>query len=202
MAQPILGAQTLQFGARSRRKYSHDRESARSIPHWLLGQYREVADDGPARIKKGNATVALDAPLLKSGVSGEELTDPFGMMRGLAVQNCFARSTIEGNLEVVHEASTSPYGTRPKPQTIYEEFGDKRVLAAECGCEVFDERVEETIARFRFHALDDLAQRRVIGEGIGRGFLRTHQRGLRLDVQGVCWGIASIVNPSIRRLKR
>ena len=86
-------------------------------------------------------------------------------MRGLAVQNCFARRTIEGDLEVIHEASASPHGTRPKPQTIYQQFGDKRVLAAECGCEVFDERVEESIARFRFDALDDLAQRRVVGRG-------------------------------------
>src|SRR5260370_40742314 len=176
MAQRILGAQTLQFGARSRRKYSHDRESARPIPHWLLGQDSEVADDGSAGIKQGNAAVALDAPLLKSAVSGEELTDPLGMMRGLAVQNCLARSTIEGNLEVIHETSTSPHRARPEPQTIYHEFGDKGVLAAECGCEVFDERVEGTIARFRFHALDDLAQCRVVGRGLGSELLRTHQR--------------------------
>jgi len=144
-----------------------------------------VADDGSARIKQGNAAVALDAPLLKSGVSGEELTDPLGMMRGLAVQNCLARSTIEGNLEVIHETSTSPHCASPEPQTIYHEFGDKGVLAAECGCEVFDERVEETIARFRFHALDDLAQRRVIGGGVGRGLLRTHQREVRFDSPGL-----------------
>ena len=123
------------------------------------------------------------------------------MMRGLAVQHSFARSTVERGFEVFQESSASPHSKRPKPQTIYEQFGDKRVLAAECGCEVFDERVEETIARFRFHALDDLAQRRVIGRGIGRGLLRTHQRELRLDGQGFCWRIDSSVNPSVRQLE-
>jgi len=111
-----------------------------------------MADDGSGGIKQGNAAIALDTPLLEAGVGGEELADLFGMMRDLTVENCFARSTIERRLEVFHETSASPHGTRPKARTVCRQFGNERVLATECGREVFDERVEETLARFRFYA--------------------------------------------------
>ena len=84
------------------------------------------------------------------------------MMRKLAIQDSFARSTFERDLEVVQETSASPNGTRPKPRTISQEFRGKGVLAFECQRQVLDERVEETIARFRFNSRDDLSQRRVL----------------------------------------
>ena len=108
-----------------------------------------MADDASGRINQRNAAIALDTPLLEAEVGGEKLADPFGMMRGVAVQDCRARSTIERRLEVFHKISASPHGTRPKAQAIFQQFGNERVLATECGREVFDERVEETLARFR-----------------------------------------------------
>jgi len=53
-----------------------------------------VADYCSGRIDQRNAAIALDAPPFKPGVGGEELADPFRMMRGIAVQDCFARSTV------------------------------------------------------------------------------------------------------------
>src|SRR5208282_3639925 len=104
-AKCILGPQAFQLGPRSRGEDSHDRKSARSVPHRPLGQDRQVADDGSRRTEQGNAAIALHTPMPKGGVTREELADLFGMMRDLAVQNCFARSTIEGRLEVFHETS-------------------------------------------------------------------------------------------------
>ena len=184
-AQCILDAQAFQFGESSGGKDSHDRKSARSVQHRPLGQDRKVADDHSGRIKQGNAAIALNAPPFETGVGGEELADPFGMIRGLAVQDCFAGSTIERGFEVFHETSAAPERARAKPRTIPQELGDKRVLASECRREVFDERVEETISHFRFDALDDLAQRRVVGRGLDRELFRTHRREVRLDRQGL-----------------
>ncbi len=185
MAQRILGLKTFQLGARSGSKDSHDRESARSVPHRPLGQDRQVADNGVGRIEQRNAAIALDTPPFKTGVGGEELADTFGMISGLAVQDCFARSPVEGDFEVFLEASASPDGTRPKPRTISEELRNEGVLAFECGCEVSDERVEKPIAGFRLHPFDDLAQRRVVGRGLGSELLRTHQREVSLDSPGL-----------------
>ena len=66
---------------------------------------------------------------------------------------------------------------------------------------MFDERVEETIAGFRFHALDDLAQRRVVGRGLGRELLRTHQREVRLDGKILLHAIDSSANPPVFQWK-
>ena len=66
-----------------------------------------MADDRSGRIKQRNAAIALNAPLFKTGVSGEELADPIGMMRVLAVQDCFAWSTVERGFEVFLETSAS-----------------------------------------------------------------------------------------------
>ena len=48
----------------------------------------------------------------------KELANLFGMMRELAVQDSFARSTFERDLKVVNKLPPSPNGTRPKPRTI------------------------------------------------------------------------------------
>src|SRR5215469_6355491 len=167
---------SLQFRACSGRKDSHDRKPAGAVPHWPLRQNRQMTNDRSRPIKQGNAEIALDPPLVKAGVVGKELADLFRMIRELAVQDCFAGSTCERELEVVHETSASPNGSRPKPRTISQKFGGEGVLAMECQREVLDERIEEAIARFRFNPRDDLSQRRVVRRGFGRGFLRTHQR--------------------------
>src|SRR5277367_1456042 len=114
MTQRVLGAQSFQFGPRPGGKDSHDCKPARSVPHRPLRQDREVTDNGSGSIKQGNPAIALDTPFLKDVVSREALSDLLGMMRGLAVQNCFAWSTGEGKVEVFHETSASPYGARPK----------------------------------------------------------------------------------------
>src|SRR5689334_21079181 len=88
-------------------------------------------------------------------------------MRELASQYCFARCTLERGLEVLDECSASPNGTRSKARTIFQNLRRKGVLAFECRCQVLDERIKETIARFRFNPCDDLSQRRVVRRGFG-----------------------------------
>ena len=128
-----------------------------------------MADDGSGRIKQGNPAIALDAPLLEAGVRREELADPFGMMRGPCRSETASHGVpVEGSLEVFNEFSASPHRMRSKPQAISQQLGDEGVLAAECRCQVLNERVEETIASFRFNSLDDLAQRRVAGRAFCR----------------------------------
>src|SRR5215469_4601016 len=118
-----------------------------------------MTNDRSRRIKQGNAAIALNPPLVKAGVVGKDLADLFRMIRELAVQDCFAGSTCERKLEVVHETPASPNGSRPKPRTISQKFGGEGVLAIECQREMHHERIKETIARFRFNSLDDLSQR-------------------------------------------
>ena len=85
-----------------------------------------MADDGSGRIEQRNAAIALNAPSSKTGVSGEELADPFRMMRGLAVQDCVAWSASEGGFEVLQKVSASPHGARPKARTISRDSRQTR----------------------------------------------------------------------------
>ena len=108
--------------------------------------------------------------------SGKSWQDLFGMIRGLAVQDCFARSTVERDLEVVHETSASPNRTRPKPRTSPKSSETNAYWHSSADARCLDERIEETIARFRFDSRDDLAQGRVVGRGLDRELLRTHRK--------------------------
>ena len=76
---------------------------------------------------------------------------------------------------------------------------DERVLATECGREVFDERVEETLACFRLYALDDLAQRCVAGRAFCRETVLLHQGELQPYRHGVFCLIDSSADAAVRQ---